>query len=445
VVPRQFERADQNNFAPRIGIAWDPTGTGRLSLRAGSGLFYDRPSDQIYLNSSLNTPVIARATASVLTPPVVPRFALGRLDQPPYDFPLPPGVGPGLNEQNGLSSGARVMLVAADPQFRTQYAVNWFAGVQYGLRSDWSVEANYLASLGRRLYTAPDVNRFAGDLIVNNGVQQRLNRSFAEIEYGQSNGTSSFHGATVAVHKRFGSRLGWDAAYTFGKAIDQTSTFHPVGGAQLAVAEPNDLRRQRGLADFDVRHRWTMNFLWRLPAPPHWTALLGGWQLSGVTMIQSGLPFSVVCTRPFAAVRDSGGRIVGNNGCDYNADGYAYDFPDAPSARLPRSGWSRSQFLQGVFSPREFPAPSLGRQGTLGRNVFRGPGYASADLALLKQIRLGWSRGDNAGLQVRAEAFNVLNRTNLQGVNGDLASPFFGRATSAFPARTLQFALRLAW
>jgi len=237
IVPRLYRQTDLNNWAPRVGFAWDPTHKGKVSIRGGFGIFYDRPSDQLYLNAALNTPIIARAEASLLTPPFVPLFVLGTIDRPPYNFPIPAGIQPGLNEKNGLASGAGVQLLTSDPNVRSPYAYNWFWGLQYSLATDWMLEINYLGSAGHKLYGQPDINRSNGDLIRNNGRLTRLNSSFGVIEYGESNLNSAYHGGTASLKRRFSRQLSFDAAYTFSKAIDQFSTFHPLGGAQLPVAD----------------------------------------------------------------------------------------------------------------------------------------------------------------------------------------------------------------
>jgi hypothetical protein len=445
LVPNLYRSADLNNWAPRIAFAWDPTRRGTLSIRGGFGIFYDRPSDQIYLNAALNTPIIARAEARV--PLVPPRFALGTIDTPPYNFPIPEGIRPGLDDKNGLASGVRVQLLTSDPNFRTQYAEHWFFGVQYSPAANWIVEANYLGTAGHKLYGQTDVNRFSGDLIQNNGVLTRLNRSFAIIEYGESNLNSIYHGGNLSLKKRYSSGFSLNVAYTVSKAIDQFSSFHPMGGAQLPVAELTDLRRQRGRADFDARQRLASSLTWQLP----WRAsgfqivdkFLGGWEVAAITILQSGLPFSVICSRPFAAVR-SAGTVVGNSGCDYNADGFNYDFPNTPSFGNTKAGLSRSDYGRGVVSRTDFPAPPLGKQGDLGRNTFRGPGYAGTDFSILKNTSVPWLSGiEDANLQFRVEIFNLFNRVNFGTVNGDLASTQFGRSTSALPARNIQLGLRL--
>jgi hypothetical protein len=313
--------------------------------------------------------------------------------------------------------------------------------MQYSPAANWILETDYLGSVGHKLYGQTDVNRFSGDLIQNNGVLTRLNKSFGVIEYGESNLNSAYHAGTIALKKRFSSRLSVDAAYTF-------STFHPMGGAQLPVADLADLRRQRGPADFDARQKLAVSLIWQLPRPassaPLFNKVLDGWEVANITILQSGLPFSVICSRPFAPVRDASGVLAGNSGCDYNADGFNYDFPNTPTFGNSKTGLSRSDYIRGVFSRADFPAPPLGRQGDLGRNSFRGPGYAGTDFSVLKSTPIPWVLGpEGAKLQFRAEVFNLFNRVNLGPVNGDIASAQFGRASSTLPARNIQFGLRL--
>jgi hypothetical protein len=172
--------------------------------------------------------------------------------------------------------------------------------------------------------------------------------------------------------------------------------------------------------------------------------MLRDWEVAAISILQSGSPFSVICSRPFIAGRDGSGRIVANNGCDYNADGFNYDFPNTPVFGNSKTGLSRSDYLAGAISRASFPVPSLGQQGDLGRNTFRGPGYAGTDVTLIRKLLLTspW-HGEDMKLQLRAEIFNLFNRVNLGPVNGDLASQQFGRSSSSLPARNIQFGVRL--
>ena len=129
---------------------------------------------------------------------------------------------------------------------------------------------------------------------------------------------------------------------------------------------------------------------------------LGGWQISNVTILQSGQPFTVFCSTPFIPVRDASGQLIGNAGCDYNADGVNNDVPNAP-AFSGIADTSRSAYLNGVFKASDFPAPALGQEGNLGRNTYKGPGYANTDISLLKTLNIPWFMKKEATLQFRAE------------------------------------------
>jgi hypothetical protein len=172
--------------------------------------------------------------------------------------------------------------------------------------------------------------------------------------------------------------------------------------------------------------------------------LASGWQISDVTILQTGTPFTVCCSTAFEPVYNSSGTIVGNSGCDYNADGFDYDVPDAPSFGNTKHG-NRSAFINGLFSASDFPAPPLGQEGNLGRNTFTGPGYADSDMSLAKHTPIPWFGGEKADVEFCMEAFNIFNRVNLTNMLSDLANPEFGHATQTFGARDFQFGIRLSF
>jgi hypothetical protein len=439
-----------NNWAPRFGFAWDPTKQGKMSIRGGLGIFYDKISKGTPLdNTPRNPPVAASVSGSIYTPPVLPVYALGKSDTPPFGFPLPANLVLGLDAKNGLLSGP-VYVGVMDPHLRPAYSENWFLGVQYSFASNWVLEADHIGSAGHRAYVAYDANRFAGDLIQNNGVLTRLNHSFGQIQYADASTNSFYSGGTVAVRNRTTHGLTMQAAYTVGKAIDAASVSRNFG---IKSSSPfpvvTNLRIVRGLSDYDVRQKLAISLDWGLPRPKFGSGYLnnalGGWHVAGVTILQSGSPFPLYCSTPFIPVRDASGAIIGDSGCDYNADGMNYDVPMTPAFGNSKHVGSRSEYLTGMFKASDFPAPPFGQEGNLGRNTFIGPGYANTDLSIFKDTHIPWLVREGAYLQVRAEFFNAFNRVNLAPVEGDLGSPQFGESTGTYPARNVQLSLRLTF
>lgn len=439
---------DWNNFAPRFAFAWDPSKQGKISVRGGIGVFYNRAADGLYNGVQDDPPRVATVSASRLTPGVTPVYALGTSTTEPWGFPLPLGIKPGLDSKNGLLAG-QAGIVGMDPNLRTSYSYNWFFGIQYGFGNDWMIQANYIGSSAHKLYGNYDVNRTTDSLLLNNGELVRPNTSFGSITYGQNLFNSAYSGGTFALKKRFSHGISVDTAYTIGKVLDGGYVGGGGNEVDTRVADVNNIQRERALAVFDIPQRWTLSILYQIPSPvnnPIYRAVLGGWQFSNVTIFQKGTPFSVFCTLPFSPIRDNSGKIIGNSGCDYNADGNNFDYPDAPSFKNPTKGASRQQFLNGLFTASDFPAPPLGQEGNLGRSIYRNPSYFNTDLSLAKQGKIPWFIGDQGALlQFRAEFFNAFNQVNLGGVTEDMASPLFGRVTSAYPGRNVQFGLRFSF
>jgi Carboxypeptidase regulatory-like domain len=434
---------DLNNFAPRIGIAWDPTREGKMSIRAGVGVFYDRFAGQFFHDAQTFAPVFGLATARKDTAPVVPVYGLSATKQSPWQFPVIPNLRVGLDPKGGLL-GVADELSNADPDMRTQYSINWSLAIQYAVARDYVVEAAYIGSVGRKLYQEYDVNRVNGDLL--DGRLDRLNTNFGVIGYAQANGSSSYHGGTVSVKKRFSQGLDFQAGYTFGKAIDTASSF----GRGLNIFDPLRLFLNRGRADFDVRHKVASSVVYEIPKPKFMGKVFGGWQLGAVTILQSGPPFSVNCGQPFQPIRenpnDPNSRIIGNSGCDFNADGRSGDPLNVAAFGNTKTGLNRSDYMfpNRIFQVSDFPKPGVGQLGNLGRNTFLSPGYANTDFILTKKTKIPWFIGkEGANLHFRTEFFNLFNRVNLDRPVGDTNSSAFGRSTRAFGARNVQFGLKI--
>jgi hypothetical protein len=259
-------------------------------------------------------------------------------------------------------------------------------------------------------------NRYAGDL--EDGVFDGQNASFNNIGLAESRIDSRYNGLTVQLQRRLRDGFAFQTAYTLGKVTDSA-------GSSIEVTRP-DL--EEGPADYDVRHRLTFNFILEIPSPSQNATvkqILGGWQLNAAGIYQTGLPFNVV-----------------DCNLDSNLDGTYCDRPNAASAAS-TGGWSNDEFLNGVLPASAFAAPGAGQLvGTLGRNAFRGPRYFSADVSLFKNIKLPFVSQDTT-LQLRAEAFNVFDNTNLNNPSSDLADPAFGTSGWARPPRTVQLGVKL--
>ena len=186
----------------------------------------------------------------------------------------------------------------------------------------------------------------------------------------------------------------------------------------------------RSVAGFDVSRKLVLLGVWDMPflrSSKSLTAkLAGGWQLSGTGMFQSGNPMTVNSSAPWPRG-------------DFNADGVAGDRPNAPAAGVKQSGWARSGFQSGIFSVTDFPLPAPGVNGNLGRNRFRGPGYAQVDLSLSKKFPIT----ERVAAQLRLDAFNALNRVNLNNPVLDLVNNNFGKSTSALTPKSYQLGLRI--
>ena len=422
-----------HTFAPRASFAWDPTNQAKMSVRGGIGRSYDRMSNQIWDSEYQNLPMFAAVSATVQDPIVRPVFGLGKNTEVPYDYPRPAGLTAGLNQYGGLLNGAGVVHVV-DSDIKPMYLDNWFMGVQRSLWQDVIVEADYIGSRGRNAYRKWDVNRFNADLFDNR--LDRILPGFAAINYTDSSDLSSFHGGTFSA-RWLRRDLSFGGAYTIGRSTDYSSTFSATQRPD-AFGPPE---QDKGRSDFDVPQKVSMWSIWTIPGPSSGVAkaILSGWNATGVLIAQSGTPFTVFCQgRAFAPIRDAGGTIVGNSGCDYNADGLQYDRPNVPQFGASLSGLSNDDFLRGIFSASDFPTPAPGVAGTLGRNTYRGPRYFNVDFALSRSIKLP-AVGPSSEVQVRFEMFNVFNTTNLLPPQSNITSAAFGRSTDALPGRIMQF------
>jgi len=420
----KFYPPDNNNFAPRLGFAWDPTGDARMSVRGGYGLAYDRLMNLPAENYRHSPPLRASVTlGQVFGTPFT--YSLGDPSSPYLGYPVDPALRVGLDSRNGVI-GAKVGITAVDPNLKMPYAHNWFVGVQRNLVSGIVIDANYLGSAGRSLHNAYNINRYTGDLIDRRF--DGYNPSFSNINLVTSTSKSTYHGGSIQLRRAFQQGFMLQGSYTFGKALDDSDS--AVGTTNFQDAANIDA--EWAVAGYDVAHKLALAGLWEVPFFKHSTGLvgrlLGGWQVAGFAIFQTGSPLNVTNGAAFP------------NG-DFNADGTGGDRPDVPASSVKQSGWSTDQYLSGIFKVSDFPKPAAGQNGTLGRNAFRGPGFADVSLSLSKKFVVT----PRSSAEFRLDAFNALNRVNLGDPTMDLNSINFGKSTSQLAPRALQVGVRIRY
>ncbi len=429
VVPSLLRTHRIGYFAPRLSFAWDPTGAGKLSIRGGMGVFFNRAPNIVWSDAiRANPPFIGNITADTQVPSgPQPVYGLCQLNHSPFNCPIPSGLPTGLNARGGALTNDS-SIGGTDPGLRQAYNISRFAGVQYAITPNWILEGDYTGSQDVHLYVFTDRNRCLG-CIDSTGAAVRPNPFFTSINYTNNDAWSHSNGATFSLLHRFSQAFTFQAAFNVSKTTSVVDSID-VGRAssEAPVYDPYNLNFQRGPAAFDVPRSFSMHGLWELPKLSHMNkairGVLGGWQWSGLASLQAGYPYTVV---------DCGAR----------PDGINCVLPDVTAAERGKS-CGRSGFLNGCLDPAAFTVPAvLGTEGNVGRNSFRGPGFANVDFSTMKYFPVPWFGGESARFQIRGEFFNLFNRTNLRSVDGNVTDTTFGEATDIYNPRTIQVGVRL--
>ena len=436
-----------NYWSPRIGVAWDPTRTGKWSIRGGVGVYRDwvtlgQSVDEMRNNppSLLSSTFTSNSTYTSYAPlfgpptPLGNYFTLASSGNYPYNFPLPPIPAGSLNAAGGVT-GVQSNVWALARNMVPPLAVNYVVGVEHEIPWKLIVGASYAGSRSFDALTGADENRYAGGFV--NGTINRLNPNFGVINYVTNNNRATYNAMILSIRGNPMQRMNFQASYTLSKATnfpEANTRFDQDGG--LNIPDQNAYFHYWGDANWDVRNRFSLSGIYTLPGFSSGIAkvLTAGWSLSSIIVAQSGTPFWVVNTNPSTALVNPG---------DYNLDGTNYDIPNSPSFGC-NASYSRTTYKKGLFAASDFPAPAPLTEGNEPRNCYRNPGMVNFDASVAKDTHLPWL-GEAGNLQLRFDFLNLFNHPNLGPVDGNMADRTFGQVTSALPARQIQLIARISF
>jgi hypothetical protein len=395
--PRSGYYPDRNNFGPRLGLAWSPRDSGTV-VRAGYGIYYDQfplaPSEGLYFSA----PYFDSKTYFPFD-----GYPITLSDPFPADYPIP------------VPSTA----LAFQRDLRTTYLQHWSFSVQQQIGSARTLEIGYVGSKGTKLLTARDINQPRPTPVTPN---PRPNPGFDDINILESRGNSVYHSLQTRFQQQIHRGLSVLASHTWGKSIDDGSNFFSSAGDPNFPQDSLNTSAERGRSSFDLRQRLSLSYSYDLPLGRG--RLLGGWRTNGIWTFQSGRPFTV------ALIPDLDNSNTGRSTLGFGAN----DRPNVTgNPKLSRPSPAR------WFNTAAFEIPPRGHFGNSGRNILEGPGLQNLNVSVVKDT---WLRED-VSLQFRAEAFNLLNRTNYDLPDIFLGSPTFGRILSAGSPRHVQFGFKL--
>jgi hypothetical protein len=432
---RAISKADKNNFSPRVGLAYSPqfeSGLGRLLfgapnksvIRAGYGYYYDQPLVGIFeLPGLVNPPFVISASYTSTTTDVIT-----------YDNPTAGTCGSPTVCTN-LNIPVR-SLQAIAPDFTTPETSQWSLGIQREIVKNGVVDLSYVGTKGDHLIRVRNINfQLPADIVrvgIANAGAVRPFVGYGTITYYETSAKSRYHGLLSSFNYRFGNGFTVTAAYTFSKNLtDSTNDRDAVDQPQNAF----DVRPEYAEARTSRPHVFSASYVYEIPHfrkdSSAWKRLLlGGYQISGITNLESGAPVARV------TISDT---LSGSRGLYPNV-------VTDPNGGL--AGTADATGLPYVFDPTAFSPAAAGTFGNAPRAFARLPGRNQTNLSLVKNIYFNTEK--KRYLQLRAESFNVFNHTQFTGIGttytttlADIKTGTLGRPTGTRLPREFQFAAKL--
>jgi hypothetical protein len=447
-VTKTLVPTDKNNFAPRVGFAYRLDEAGKIVVRGGYGIYYDRISTR-YANTQLfNFPYFA---IGIGLPGLLQSFANPFLNLPqPSAFPVAPTIPSPLTPLAFPTVGVPIAGVFVDPKLRTPYVQQYNLGVQWEFVKNTVLEIGYVGNKGTNLLQVVTLNQpvynratnsFVAPLAAGNVLSTNKNVT-GGIQQVQTTSLSNYNSLQATLTRRFSNSLQTTAAYTFGRSIDYYSGA-AINELTNIPGDQFNWRLNRGRSDFNREQRLVISGVYEFPKVKYESRaldkILNNWQISGIAVFQSGLPFSV---------------IDNPNNSVINRANYAPGFVGNPvgsgsiAARLSQY-FNTAAFVQsrpvanGISNVGIVTNPNFDPNAPFGntpRNGFFGPEQKNVDVSVIKLIPINERfRGE-----FRAEFFNAFNWVNYANPVSNIALGNFGQiASTSTGPRVIQFGVKL--
>jgi hypothetical protein len=435
--------AQKGNFGPQVGFAWMPIRDGgKLVLRGGFGMPFNGLEQAITTNTRFDPPFLTNSntlTGNKIVYGINDVFTYGSL-------PANPALISTFNSANLPTSGVAVNITGIDPKLKTTYVYRYSLEGQYDLGHQWVATLGFTGSSGRHLPLQYNLyNKYAPQILAGT---LAFNPAVNFIDWYEDTGTSSYNALRTELRHQFSHTFEADVQYQWAHSLDS-------GSGPFTQSDYQWLPGQNwGNSDYDVRNTIKMFGMWS-PVLFHGNSmaekLLGGWTFSPVFVYHSGFPYNphyggLGCNAFYPNNGDCDLRptsFKGGASSDQSTDSFktaAGHFPNGGTSYFTQpdvidnasGGWSD---INSVPTPSALPqAPGVGR------NAFYGPRYSDLDFAATKAFGLPRMKvlGENARLEIRANAFNVFNKVNLIEVDSNITDTNFGRANKALGSRTIE-------
>ena len=398
------------NFGPRVGFAYDLTGSGKTVIRGGFGSFFERVEGNDMYNGGPNVPFSSTVS--------LPNVLLSN---------------PNTSIQTGSTLVAPISVASItgidSGDYKNPVTYQYSFGVQHQLGGGSVFAVSYVGNQGRHLNDYRETNLPSQSLLacINQGnpscpSQIPINTvvpylGFNSIKLSENAENSHYDSLQVDFHTRIQKDLTFQFAYTLSRSIDPV--FGTNNGDLATVSDPYNRGYDYGLSNFDRSNVAVSNFVYDIPAyrnsPNRFLkTALGGWEVSGVTTWESGLPLQITLGGP-----------QGSNGLQNGTNR-----PDVASSV------SQPHTIADWISASGFSLPAYGQWGNLTKGAFRGPGRDNWNIALFKNFVFNEARGTL--LQLRFESFNTFNHTQFDNVSTTFTSSNFGQVTSVYDPRVFQ-------